>query len=190
MHSSARSVHAPTPCAWQGISQFSGQRRNGRTDVRRAGTSQPSSLRARVVAYGVLSRAAVPLFAISLLGAAGTAGSIAQQRADLAVRVDRVLDVQTGRYSGPTGVLISDSRISALVPAARFHARDATRLVDLGDLTLVPGLINAHVHLGIGGMVRANALADVRAGFTTVADQGARTLRPAAAYAVPNTVEI
>ena len=125
----------------------------------------------------MLSRAAVLLLAMSLVGASGTDPSIAPQRADLAVRVGRVLDVQTGRYSGPTVVLVSGSRISALVPAARFNARDATRLVDLGDLTLVPGLIDAHVHLGIGGTVRANALADVRAGFTTVADQGARTLR-------------
>jgi imidazolonepropionase-like amidohydrolase len=124
----------------------------------------------------VLSRAALVL-ATSLFGASGTGESSSQQRADLAVRVGRVLDVQTGRYSGPTVVLVTGSRISALVPASRFSARDATRVVDLGELTLVPGLIDAHVHLGIGGTVRANALADVRAGFTTVADQGARTLR-------------
>jgi imidazolonepropionase-like amidohydrolase len=38
-------------------------------------------------------------------------------------------------------------------------------------------MIDVHTHLGIGGTVRANALADLGAGFTTVADQGARTER-------------
>jgi imidazolonepropionase-like amidohydrolase len=42
---------------------------------------------------------------------------------------------------------------------------------------MVPAMIDVHTHLGIGGPVRANALADLRAGFTTVADEGTRTDR-------------
>jgi len=99
------------------------------------------------------------------------------QRADLAVRAARVLDVVTGRYSGASVILVSGTRITAVVPAARFDSTRARRFINLGDLTLVPGLIDVHTHLGIGGPVRANALADLRAGFTTVADQGARTDR-------------
>ena len=99
------------------------------------------------------------------------------QRADLAVRAARVLDVKTGRYAGPTVLLVTDTRITATVPAAQFDTRSASRIIDLGDMTVVPGLIDAHVHLAIGGPVRANALADLRAGFTTVADQGALTHR-------------
>ncbi|MGH8243863.1 MAG: amidohydrolase family protein [Steroidobacteraceae bacterium] len=38
-------------------------------------------------------------------------------------------------------------------------------------------MIDGHVHLAIGGTVAANALADLRAGFTTVVDLGARTHR-------------
>ena len=48
---------------------------------------------------------------------------------------------------------------------------------DLSALTVLPGFIDAHVHLAIGGPVRANALADLQAGFTTVVDLGARTHR-------------
>jgi imidazolonepropionase-like amidohydrolase len=99
------------------------------------------------------------------------------QRADLAVRAARVLDVTTGRYRGPTVLLVTGTRISGLVSPAQFDSGMASRVVDLGEMTVVPGLIDVHVHLTIGGPVRENALADLRAGFTTVADQGARTNR-------------
>lgn len=102
---------------------------------------------------------------------------IAVPRADLAVRAARVLDVSTGRYSGPTVLLVAGTRLTGVIPAAQFDARNASRVIDLGDMTVVPGFIDAHVHLGIGGPVSTNALADLRAGFTTVADQGARTQR-------------
>jgi imidazolonepropionase-like amidohydrolase len=42
---------------------------------------------------------------------------------------------------------------------------------------LLPGLIDAHVHLSIGGPPRSAAVAIVRAGFTTVADLGAVSQR-------------
>ena len=102
---------------------------------------------------------------------------VAAPHIDLVVRAARVLDVRTGRYSGPTVILVSGTRITGLLPAAGFDARNAQRVIDLGDMTVVPGLIDAHVHLAIGGPFRANALADLRAGFTTVADQGALTNR-------------
>lgn len=99
------------------------------------------------------------------------------QRAELAVRAARVLDVKTGRYGGPAVLLVTGTRITAIVPTTQFDTGSASRVIDLGDMTVVPGLIDAHVHLAIGGPVRANALADLRAGFTTVADQGALTHR-------------
>jgi imidazolonepropionase-like amidohydrolase len=51
------------------------------------------------------------------------------------------------------------------------------RTVDLSTFTVLPGLFDAHVHLVIGGPARDNALAILRAGFTTVVDLGARTTR-------------
>ena len=119
-------------------------------------------------------------FAWCALGVAVTAGAVspaAAQRADLAVGAARILDVQSGKYSGPSVILVTGTRIVGVVPAARFDSTRAARFINLGDLTVIPGMIDVHTHLGIGGPVRPNALADLRAGFTTVADQGARTDR-------------
>jgi imidazolonepropionase-like amidohydrolase len=88
-----------------------------------------------------------------------------------------VLDVERGRYREPSVLLVAGTRITGILPATQFDARMASRTIDVGDMTIVPGLIDTHVHLTIGGSVRANALADLRAGFTTVADQGALSLR-------------
>jgi imidazolonepropionase-like amidohydrolase len=70
-------------------------------------------------------------------------------------------------------VLVERARIAEVMPASRYRPRPGDRLVDLGDVTLSPGLIDAHVHLSIGGPPRAAAAATLEAGFTTVADLGA-----------------
>lgn len=108
----------------------------------------------------------------------------------------RARAVWTGevKHSPPGGpligadVVVSGDRIAELVPSAS-PLRDGEILVDLGDIALVPGLIDAHLHLlgadpvqaGIGhdwaGTYRAlGAVADLRrlleAGFTTVRCMG------------------
>ena len=80
-------------------------------------------------------------------------------------------------------VVIDDGFVSAVEPAGPEHAVD----VDLGDATLVPGLIDAHVHLAsdcgprFGGVpdeahlalqAVSNAQRFLRAGVTTVRDLG------------------
>jgi imidazolonepropionase-like amidohydrolase len=107
----------------------------------------------------------------------GRATPAPAQRADLAVRSSRILDIERGRYREPSVLLVAGTRIVGIVPVAQFDARAASRVIDVGDMAIVPGLIDAHVHLAIGGPVRANALADLRGGFTTIADQGALTTR-------------
>ena len=100
-----------------------------------------------------------------------------QARAELALRAGRVLDPVTGRYNEAAVILIRNGRISEVIPAREYRADLADSVVDLSQLTVLPGLIDGHVHLVIGGAVPANALADLRAGFTTVVDLGARTHR-------------
>jgi imidazolonepropionase-like amidohydrolase len=91
------------------------------------------------------------------------------------IRAGKLVDVRTGQTSSDATIVVNNGRIVSVGPAAALTDRDS--VIDLSRYTVLPGLIDAHVHLGIGGTVRDNALADVRAGFTTVVDLGARTTR-------------
>ncbi len=95
--------------------------------------------------------------------------------ADTALLVSRWLDPVQGTYGPPSAIVISGGRISRVVPVKDFEASGAAQVIDLGDATVLPGLIDAHVHLMIGGEPAANARAILQAGFTTVADLGATT---------------
>lgn len=57
----------------------------------------------------------------------------------------RLLDVETGRMVTPGEVLVQGERIAEAGAAVR-HPPGA-EVIDLGDRTLLPGLIDAHVHL-------------------------------------------
>ena len=57
----------------------------------------------------------------------------------------RLLEVDTGRVIAPAEILIDGERIAA-VGSSVAHPSGAT-LIDLGDATLLPGLIDVHVHL-------------------------------------------
>ena len=92
-----------------------------------------------------------------------------------AIRAGRLLDVHTGQVTRDAVIIVEGGRISAIVQSGRAPTADS--VIDLSAYTVLPGLIDAHVHLGIGGAPRANALANLRAGFTTVVDLGARATR-------------
>jgi predicted amidohydrolase YtcJ len=49
-------------------------------------------------------------------------------------------------------VLVHEGRITAVAPAAEAGSLGADRVVDLGDVTLLPGFVDAHVHLGATGL--------------------------------------
>jgi imidazolonepropionase-like amidohydrolase len=56
-----------------------------------------------------------------------------------------LVDVETGRLVTPGEVLVEGERIAAAGTAV--HRPAGAEVVDLGDATLLPGLIDAHVHL-------------------------------------------
>jgi imidazolonepropionase-like amidohydrolase len=99
-----------------------------------------------------------------------------------------MLDVDRGELVEPGSVLIQDNRIVELSPAS---VPDDAVVVDVGDLTLLPGLMDMEVNLLLGGpdhtspltavqddpavrTLRAvfNAKRTLRAGFTTVRNLG------------------
>lgn len=63
----------------------------------------------------------------------------------LVLRADAWVDVEAGRRVTPGVVVVDGERIKAVNPAS--YPRGA-RLVELPGLTLLPGFIDAHVHLG------------------------------------------
>jgi imidazolonepropionase-like amidohydrolase len=91
------------------------------------------------------------------------------------IRAGRLVDPLTGSVVSDRFVVVENDRITSIGTTPPV-LKDA-RTIDLSRLTVMPGLMDAHVHLVIGGSVRDNALATLRAGFTTVVDLGARTTR-------------
>ncbi len=107
----------------------------------------------------------------------------------ISIDADRMIDGRGGPPVEPARVVIQGERITAAGPADRIKAPEGARRISLGARTLLPGLIDAHVHLK--GWRSSNpddvlitphplaalrAAADCRkllyAGFTTVRDCG------------------
>ncbi|HZD69494.1 MAG TPA: amidohydrolase family protein [Actinomycetes bacterium] len=62
----------------------------------------------------------------------------------------------TGRQRG-LAVLVRGGRVVAVVPAGEAGSLGADRVVDLGDVTLMPGFVDAHVHLTTTGLALRGA---------------------------------
>lgn len=65
--------------------------------------------------------------------------------APLVLHAARLLDVASGRMQAPAEILVEGDRITAVGESVRHPA--GARVVDLGAVTLLPGLIDVHVHL-------------------------------------------
>jgi imidazolonepropionase-like amidohydrolase len=63
----------------------------------------------------------------------------------IVIRAARLLDVASGQVLAPGEILVEGERIAAVGHAVT-HPGNAA-VIDLGDATLLPGLIDAHVHL-------------------------------------------
>jgi imidazolonepropionase-like amidohydrolase len=110
-----------------------------------------------------------------------------EAKSSLILRAARMLDVESGRIVQPAVIVIEGDRIRGINPATLPQAQT----VDLGDVTLLPGLMDMHTHLLLDNQgddwpyrevtetPGDSALRGVRhaketllAGFTTVRDLG------------------
>jgi imidazolonepropionase-like amidohydrolase len=126
-----------------------------------------------------------------ILAAAAMIGAASAQAATV-VTSDRMLDVAAGRYVDHPAILIGDDgHIQQIGTLAALQLPAGTRQIDLPGETLLPGLIDMHVHLTslaeIGGyqglkytdnfwavVGAANAATTLNAGFTTVRNVGSQ----------------
>src|SRR5437879_1908169 len=125
-----------------------------------------------------------------LLAGAAALFVAAQASAVTVVTADRMLDVAAGRYVDKPAIVIGDDgRIQSITTSAQLKAPPGAKRIDLAGETLLPGLIDMHVHLTslaeIGGYQGlkytdnfwtavgvANAKKTLDAGFTTVRNVG------------------
>jgi imidazolonepropionase-like amidohydrolase len=115
-------------------------------------------------------------------------------QAPIVLHAARLLDIETGRMLAPGEVLVQGERIVEAGSAVAHPA--GARIVDLGDTTLLPGLIDAHVHLFLHPgaedlqtvqesvpqrtiLATLAARADLMAGFTAERDMGTEGAGPA-----------
>jgi imidazolonepropionase-like amidohydrolase len=110
-----------------------------------------------------------------------------QQNAPIVLHAARLLQVDTGTLLQPGEVLIEGNRIKAVATSVEHPA--GAKFIDLGSATLMPGLIDAHVHLFLHPgaedlqtveesvpwrviLAEQAAKDDVMAGFTAERDMG------------------
>jgi imidazolonepropionase-like amidohydrolase len=84
-----------------------------------------------------MTRAILFLLAVASLSA--------QPQSAIVLHAARLLNIETGNVTAPGEVLIQGDRIAAAGTSVT-HPSGA-QVIDLGDTTLLPGMIDAHVHL-------------------------------------------
>ena len=128
-------------------------------------------------------------FAAAFFAVAIPLSAAAQQApaAPIVLHAARLLQVDTGTLLKPGEVLVEGDRIRAVGTQVEHPA--GAKIVDLGDATLMPGLIDAHVHLFLHPgaedlqtvvesvpwrtiLAEQAAKADLMAGFTAERDMG------------------
>jgi imidazolonepropionase-like amidohydrolase len=112
---------------------------------------------------------------------------LAQTQPAIVLHAARMLDVESGKIIAPAEILIQNDRIAGIGPGVSRPA--GAQVIDLGDVTLMPGLIDAHVHLFLHPgaedlqtveesvpertiLATLAAKADLMAGFTAERDMG------------------
>lgn len=126
-------------------------------------------------------------FVLATLLATAAPAAFAQ---NVYVTADRMLDVATGTMVNNPAIIIRDGVITQIGSVGRLQVPSAAEVIQLPGVTLLPGLIDMHVHIDsdptLGGFTGIglpdsyaaiisvpNAKATLEAGFTTIRNVGA-----------------
>jgi hypothetical protein len=63
------------------------------------------------------------------------------------IKAGRLLDPRTGNVLAPAAVLIEGTKIKQVGTPAQIEVPGGAKIVNLGNATLLPGLIDSHTHL-------------------------------------------
>jgi len=116
----------------------------------------------------------IRLLFLVLLGAAFSQSAQAQT---VAIRAGRLFDPKSGTDLQNQVIVVSGDRITDVGPASTVKIPAGARVIDLSFATVLPGLIDGHVHLTDGKgdqMAEAQKAThdSLNAGFTTLVAQG------------------
>ena len=128
--------------------------------------------------------------ALLLLASFCCASAGAVEGRAVVINAGQLLDVVTGRLLADQSIVVVDDRIVSTGRTGTLDLPDDAETVDLSDMTVLPGLIDMHVHLtgdaeaqGYAGLAAsvprnalygaANARRTLNAGFTSVRNVGA-----------------
>ncbi len=96
------------------------------------------------------TRAVVSLFCIICPALASSQSQLTNQApVSIVVKAEKLLDVRRGSYIDNAAVWIEHQRIKEAGRATevQMHAPKSAKVVDLGHVTLLPGLIDCHTHI-------------------------------------------
>ena len=151
-----------------------------------------------------MRRRSIHVLSLAVLAAIAALPLVAQAAPErFAVAAARLIDGRAATARGPAWVIVSGDTIEAV----SFSRPDGLEVTDLGDVTLLPGLIDCHTHLSsrvgvsrlerfkstaaraaIAGVVSAEAT--LMSGFTTCRDVGGSELADIALRDAINAGEV
>jgi imidazolonepropionase-like amidohydrolase len=119
----------------------------------------------------------------TLVGILAVTTTLWSQDQVIAVKAGRLFDAKSGEMLANQVVLIQGDRVADVGPAGRVAVPPDAKVFDLSRATVLPGMIDAHVHLTrpselslpyktLEGLESAQVA--MNAGFTTLVDFGAR----------------
>jgi len=103
---------------------------------------------------------ALPIAILSLTAAAPLAAQ-APAPQQVLIKAGRLIDGRSQQVQANVGILIEGERIKAVGPLALIQGQAANaRVIDLSQMTVLPGLIDAHTHLLLQGDVTSQDYED------------------------------
>src|SRR5215831_14034295 len=99
----------------------------------------------------------------------------------VAIRAGRLFDARSGKMLSNQVIVVKGDRVAEV--GANAQVPSGATVIDLSSATVLPGMIDGHVHLNLQAQIPparrtlvalANAQVDLEAGFTTVLDMDSR----------------